>query len=145
MAVGLFYLAGLFPDADEPYTATEVQCHMWLISTFYEVTLFVIFLWNSSLLQNVSSMLDVAQITLAISRILMFMCLLALYWAIVRRRNPKKAGSGEETESLLGEHVGYGTSNISFEGNSNSRPGDAQTTTWLDYLLGFSKLFPFLW
>lgn len=145
MAVGLFYLAGLFPDADEPYTATEVQCHMWLISTFYEVTLFVMFLRNSSLLQNVSSILDATQITLAVSRILIFMCLLALYWVTVRRRNAKNPSSGEETESLLGGHMGYGTSNISFEGNSNSRPGDAQTTTWLDYLLGFSKLFPFLW
>jgi hypothetical protein len=145
MAVGLFYLAGLFPDADEPYTATAVQCHMWLISTFYEVIIFIIFLRNSSLLQSVSSILDALQIALAISRILIFMSLLALYWATIRSRNRKNESLGEETESLLGEHVGYGTSNISSEGNSNSRPGDAQTTTWLDYLLGFSKLFPFLW
>lgn len=75
----------------------------------------------------------------------------AIYW--LQRQSAKLDASDTpgENERLLngnvppGREAGYGSTQDETKGVSEAKLGDAQTTTWLDYVVGFRKLFPFLW
>ncbi|KAI0468881.1 P-loop containing nucleoside triphosphate hydrolase protein [Xylaria cf. heliscus] len=138
VAVGLFYLAGLLPDPDTPYTQTQSKLHMWMISLVYEVT------WISAL--QYRSRWEVGLFTLGLSRALIFIGLVAIYLSSTWKHENQHR-TLEENESLLdSDRVGnYGTSELGVEQNGYAKKGDAQTATWVEYALGFSKLMPFLW
>ncbi|KAJ3562852.1 hypothetical protein NPX13_g8406 [Xylaria arbuscula] len=93
---------------------------------------------------------DALLISLAALRIATLLALLVLY-------HGNKQGQTYETESFADENCpllgGPSHSNserghnskTQADANTRSRQNDAQTTTWIDYLLGFRQLFPFLW
>lgn len=147
-AVGLFYLAGLLPDPDQLYTVSNVQWHVWLISAVYEVTWLIYRFDVQPLSQYANSAIEISQVTLAVLRVLILLCSITVYWSLTRHDSGRPA-SQEEAESLLRngdeDARSYGTSSTKARDKGYTKAGDAQTTTWLDYLLGFSKLFPFLW
>ncbi|KAI1457521.1 ABC heavy metal transporter [Annulohypoxylon moriforme] len=146
-AVGLFYLAGLLPDPDQPYTVSNVQWHMWIISAVYEVAWLI---YQFEVQPHYSyGAIEIIQVTFAALRVFILLCSIVLYWALkisLRRGQPT---SQDEAESLLRNghenSWNYGTPDTKARANGYAKAGDAQTTTWLDYLLGFQKLFPFLW
>ncbi|KAI1769735.1 ABC transporter type 1, transmembrane domain-containing protein [Hypoxylon cercidicola] len=152
IAVGLFYLAALLPDPDHPYTVSDVQWHMWLISTVYETAWLA---YNLTVVQSLEggcsySALDIAQVTLSALRTLFLLCSIGIYWALtVRPRGERSTSQDEESSLLPGErgsnNVSYGIMDAKAKGDEYAKAGDAQTTTWLDYMLGFGNLFPFLW
>ncbi|KAF2259678.1 P-loop containing nucleoside triphosphate hydrolase protein, partial [Lojkania enalia] len=131
IGVGLFYLAGLLPDPDDPYSVSTVNFHMWLISLVYEILLFSLRVGHDIQAQKTSTALDALQRLFSACRIAILLLLVVLYAATTRRGYNEIEEEEGEREALLGKKP--------------SRAGDAQTTTWLDYLLGFKKLFPFLW
>lgn len=149
IGVGLFFFAGLLPDPDEPYTPANWNTHTWMVCVGFEtVILSIAFNGFQGSLSN--SPLDISQIGLSILRIFVLVVMLTVFWL------PHAFGIGnlntpEETEQLLGtgsngrSDTGYGTSQNRLKGVTSVRLGDAQTTTWLDYVVGFRKLFPFLW
>ncbi|KAF3058034.1 Heavy metal tolerance protein [Daldinia childiae] len=146
ISVTLFYAAGLLPDPDVPYTVTETQSHMWAISLIFEIAL--LYIQTQALPRPVSVIPGIASFQVALSglRIVVLCTLVGLY---VLTRPINVTGSAEERESLFDEHAQnntmYGSSPSQAKGATPVRSGDAQTTTWLDYLLGFGRLFPFLW
>ncbi|KAI0401583.1 P-loop containing nucleoside triphosphate hydrolase protein [Xylaria palmicola] len=139
VGVGLFYLAGLLPDPDTAYTPTQSELHMWIISLVFETV------WLSDL--RYRSNWEAGLSTLGVSRILFFICLVAIYWGSSVRRHEKHNGTSEENGPLLNAENGrnYGVSELGARQNGYAKLGDAQTTTWVEYALGFRKLIPFLW
>lgn len=131
LGVGLFYLASLLPDPDHPYEVSTVNCHMWLISLVYETAWLLVKISSQPIHYHGITALDATQIALASSRVLIFFSMIALYLTVNRQTYCEVEENNGERESLLGK--------------PGKRVGDAQNTTWLDYLLGFRKLFPFLW
>ncbi|KAH8773852.1 P-loop containing nucleoside triphosphate hydrolase protein [Diaporthe sp. PMI_573] len=127
LGVELFYLAGLLPDPDIPYQVSSVHFHIWLVSAIYETAWVICALHRTS----GSGPHNVAQLTLGVSRVLVMLCLAFLYLG-TRPRRPSHGDEEEESNGLLSTE-------------STNVIGDAQTTTWLDYFLGFRALFPYLW
>lgn len=147
--MALFYAAGLLPDPDVPYAITETQSHMWTISLIFEIAL----LWTGveALPQPTPEVyvLESFQVALSGIRVAVLCILVGLYVLTRHKRATSSIRVEEERESLLNEHTQnstlYGSSQSRLKGIALARSGDAQTTTWLDYLLGFGRLFPFLW
>ncbi|KAK8044767.1 ABC transporter [Apiospora rasikravindrae] len=147
-AVGLFYCVGLLPDPDVPYTVSKVQNCSWLISLIFEVVQIVYLPGNHFQHGWIAILLT----TFASLRVLILICMIALFKAASHnvsnrhhiRRDPEE--SAGLLERNAGENGSYGAARTEDNGNKASRPtGDAQTTSWLDYFLGFRKLFPYIW
>lgn len=136
----LFYVAGLLPDPDIPYQVSGVHFHIWIVSFIYE-TAWVLCILHPALDSGPHS---VAQLALGVSRVLVMLCLVFLYLGTTPRR---PSHDEEESDELLSTEAAngniYGTSHKTHD--SREIIGDAQTTTWLDYFLGFRALFPYLW
>ncbi|KAF2789636.1 heavy metal tolerance protein [Melanomma pulvis-pyrius CBS 109.77] len=149
IGVALFYIAGLLPDPDEPYSVSEVNYYMWLISTMYEIAWLIYVLKVQPDKRVTGNAWQATHVALAAFRILILLCLIGLYLIAKQWRSSDGVADMGERESLLGNESTNGPTYVKAmtdsKANTFKRVGDAQTTTWLDYLLGFSKLFPFLW
>lgn len=112
---------------------------MWVISLAYEIA------WISAL--RYQSRWELVLFTLGLSRVLIFVCLVTVYLGSTRKKHDKHNGTLAENGSLLnGDSVeSYGSSELGVRQNGYAKKGDAQTATWVEYALGFSKLMPFLW
>lgn len=86
---------------------------------------------------------DALLTTLAGLRISIFLALIIFYLSTKRTPRYETGNLADENRPLLSEH--NNDPKNAAEANTQARRKDAQTTTWLDYLLGFSQLFPFLW
>lgn len=150
--VGLFYLAGLLPDPDETYTVNLVNRNMWIMSAFYEIAWlahgWTVLTTNS----NAGNVWHTALAVVAVVRVLVLLCMSVLFVGIYHWRSwGQSSPDGGERQNLIGDgSPTYGTTNysngsIGAKASSPKRAGDAQTTTWLDYVIGFKSLFPFLW
>lgn len=149
LGVGAFFVAGLLPDADEPYTPANWNANTWVVCFVFETSILsVILSENNALLRNFA--LDLSQIALSIIRIFVLAAMFIVFWLPLAfgTYNPN---TPEETERLLpanGNRVSgteYMTSRERLKGVNAIRAGDAQNTNWTDYVIGFKKLFPFLW
>jgi hypothetical protein len=145
MGVGLFYLAGLLHDPDHPYAVSEVQFHMWLTSMVYEVA----WLCNGLVALSDNRFADNVQATLSASRVATLFCLITLYSLNTHWQRVDSSLLSGEYESLLGgsleDGARYGITSSNTVNNTFGKKSDAQTTSWLDYVLGYKSLFPFLW
>jgi len=145
LAVGLFYGAGLLPDPDVPYTPSTVQSYIWVISLCFETAWNVIGVRQCARKRCSIVALDTLQITLSVSRPVILLTLLVTFYASSRK---VEVVTGED-EALLNEAIaynnGYGTSQNKLKRPVGFKQDDAQMVTWLDYLRGFHRLFPFLW
>jgi ATP-binding cassette, subfamily B, vacuolar membrane transporter HMT1/ACLQ len=143
-------LAGLLPDPDVSYTPFDWNFYLWVVSLLFEVAFLALFVRRRDGPFGRSA-LDISQITLSGLRILILVAMTAIYWLPLRSANTDVTNTPEETERLLNgdvasnRKIGYGSTPDRSKGVLEPRVGDAQTTTWLDYVVGFKKLFPFLW
>jgi ATP-binding cassette, subfamily B, vacuolar membrane transporter HMT1/ACLQ len=95
-------------------------------------------------------MIDAVQIAMASLRVILLLAMILVYWFTSSKT--ETATSPEETESLLQngqpalpESASYGTVSKKYRAASTIHFKDAQQTTWMEYVLGFHKLFPYLW
>ncbi|KAI0419768.1 ABC heavy metal transporter [Xylaria grammica] len=148
VGVGLFYFAGLLPDPNTPYSQSQPSFYLWLISAIYET---VWFLNHTRLGFERQYRWEIALESLAVSRILILFSLVVVFCGIGRSERRRYHGALEEREGLLNGAIFdengqlYGTSEFASTGNGYAKKGDAQTTTWVEYALGFRKLIPYLW
>ncbi|ORY63914.1 uncharacterized protein BCR38DRAFT_433448 [Pseudomassariella vexata] len=150
IGVLLYFLAGLLPDPDGPWTPTVPHCHAWVVGVLLEIVISAVFIAEQPLIQVPKGLLD-SLCGLSLARIVVLVLMITL---LVRRqyelRNPEKGSAGEQ-ESLLGNTDasanGYGAANTN--GNATKRevkkPRDPQRSGWFDYIAGFRILFPYLW
>ncbi|KAI0392797.1 putative transport protein [Xylariaceae sp. FL0594] len=76
LGVWLFYLAGLLPDPHAPYSASQVNCHVWVISLGYESIWLFYHLIREPRILNIWNVL---QAVLATLRVVAFLVLIVLY------------------------------------------------------------------
>lgn len=124
----MFLAAGLLPDPDVPFSPSLSHSHAWIAGSFMEGLQLAMF-WYQESPASVLSRVEHLQLGLVMVRLVLFVAMVAFYL------QPMYAWSRiqlAEAEPLLGE--------------VDSKPvRDAQHGGWLDYVVGFSTLFPFLW
>lgn len=140
----LFFAASLLPNPDTPYRPTSTNAYTWLVSLGFEFVLAIFGSISQSILrrghgaQN-QHILYLTSLLLAYGRVLCLSVVSTIFFL------PAKNGTDPATASLLGsesEESGYGT----VPGTSSATtPVDAQTTNWLDYIVGVGKLLPKTW
>ncbi|KAI0508619.1 heavy metal tolerance protein [Xylaria bambusicola] len=151
-AVALFYIAGVLPDPDNPFTATQVSFHTWIVSLLNESIWIIAYfsVRDSDITLSPISKWEIIEIVLGSSRIAILSGLVWIYWRISKwryndqRESRALLGPSSITHAENGVTSHYGSTSGS-TGGISGRDGDAQTTTWLDYLVGFRKILPFLW
>ncbi|PGH15372.1 hypothetical protein AJ80_05556 [Polytolypa hystricis UAMH7299] len=146
IAVFLFFLASILPDPDSKYLPSATNGHTWVIALIFEIGFATSALVGPARPSQASSSnspepLYNVWLALSCSRTACLMCICILFFV------PAKTEQDPATARLLAsdndDDNHYGTLN----GQSAQQTGaiDAQMTDWLDYLVGFAKLFPLIW
>lgn len=146
----LFFLAGLLPNPDGPWSPTTAHCTAWVTGVLLEAVIAAVFKTQKQSINASSRLLD-ALFTLGIARIVTLLVMIAL---LVRRQYALKASTSrseaEERQGLLengqGPIVDYHGTNghVSVHKPPAGKP-NTQNKGWLDYFAGFRVLFPYLW
>lgn len=135
VGVLLYFVAGLLPNPDGPWSPTVSHCHAWITGALLEGIIATLF-WTERGVIDVPGKLLNALISLALARIAIFAVMIGL---VARRQYALRSFLSESTP---GERQGL---------LENGRPAapakkrDAQDSGWLDYIAGFRILFPYLW
>ncbi|KAL6834305.1 putative transport protein [Trichoderma sp. SZMC 28015] len=146
IAVFLFFAASLLPDPDIPYLPSGINACTWLVALVFETclatvqSLHLILLVDSNSPDGKTRPLQMVLLPLAYGRIICFSGASILFYL------PVKASKSPVTQSLLGsgsEENGYGA--IQAPSSSLITRADAQSTNWLDYLVGLGQLLPRIW
>ena len=135
----LFFLAGLLPDPDGPWSPTVSNCHSWIAGALLEGVILALFGTQQRYIDLPAKLLDTL-IGLGIARIAILVLMIGL---VVRRqyalRSSLLRSTAGERQGLLENGNGHATS------RDGKKPRDAQNAGWLDYMAGFRVLFPYLW
>ncbi|KAK0735158.1 P-loop containing nucleoside triphosphate hydrolase protein [Lasiosphaeria miniovina] len=135
VAVMLYFLAGLLPNPDGPWSPTASHCYSWLVGALLEAVIAALFGIQRSRIDAPPELLD-ALAALGLARIAALVVMIAL---LVRRQYALRSSLASSTP---GERQG-----LLENGHAPARPKprDAQDSGWLDYIAGFRVLFPYLW
>jgi len=140
----LYFLAGLLPDPDGPWTPTTSHCFAWVVGVLLEVVIASLFMSQQHRIHVPLGLLD-SLFGLSLARIVILGIMIALLICREYELKAPQQGSESERQSLLENGNGpngYGSD------SSKQKPKklrDAQSTGWFDYLAGFRVLFPYLW
>ena len=140
----LYFLAGLLPDPDGPWSPTTPHGCAWVVGALLDVVINAVLVSEQARVPLPRPLIETL-FGLGAGRA----AVLALMAALLARRQyllrPER-GSAAEGRSLLengdGPANGYGGANGSHA--AKKRP-DAQGASWFDYFVGFKVLFPYLW
>lgn len=124
----MFLVAGLLPDPDEPFSPSLSHVHAWILAAVTEALQIAMFCFQFGK-DPANSGMESVQLGLLMLRMGFFVAMTAIYLQPMYAWSHIKLG---ETDPLLGEIA--------------AKPvRDAQHGGWLDYVVGFSTLFPYLW
>ncbi|TVY82207.1 ABC transporter aclQ [Lachnellula suecica] len=140
----LYFLAGLLPDPDGPWTPTTAHCFSWVAGVFLEVVIASIFMSQQYQIHVPLGLLD-SLFGLSLARVVVLGIMIALLICREYGLKGPKQGSASERQSLLENGNGtngYGSDNSK---QKTKKPRDAQSAGWFDYFAGFRVLFPYLW
>lgn len=142
----LYYLAGLLPDPEGPWTPGGAHCFAWVVGALVEIVIGAVFSSEQASLRVPNEFIATLNI-LGLFRILTLFLMTVILLAREYRLRPIKPRSvPEERQSLL--ENGNGSSGS--YGSVPAAPAKAKRTQvsgtgWLDYFAGFRILFPYLW
>lgn len=147
VGVLLYFLAGLLPNPDGPWSPTTANCHAWITAVLLEAVIAAVFKSQQQSIKVPAHLLDTL-FALALARTATLSVMTAL---LVRRqfalRPASTASTPEERQGLLengqGQPSHYGAAQAAKP--AAAKPRDAQSSGWLDYFAGFRVLFPYLW
>ncbi|KAH6646692.1 ABC transporter [Truncatella angustata] len=142
----LYFLTGLLPDPDGPWTPTIAHGLAWVVGVLMESVIAGVFLSEQDHIGLAHDLLDTFA-GLGLVRVVLLLILIAVLASRHYQLKPKRTGSSDEHQSLLenGESTsGYGSTPANGAKRPPKKP-DAQSTGWLDYIAGFRVLFPYLW
>lgn len=136
----LFFLAGLLPNPDGPWSPTASNCHAWIAGAMLEGVIISLFGTQQRYIKVGPKLRDTL-ISLGIARIATLVVMIAL---VVRRhyalRSSRLSSTSGERQGLLENGNGHAA-----PGAKDRKPRDPQSSGWLDYIAGFRVLFPYLW
>ena len=132
-------MGSILPDPDVSYLPSKGNAVTWLVSIAFETGLLI--LDTIALDARAYNILEYLQPTLGICRVVSLTSAFLLFVV------PTKLPDDEEIETppLIDVESGgdYGT--LPSLPNPKKSRSDAQSTGWLDYLVGFTKLFKYIW
>ena len=142
IGVLLYFGAGLLPDPDTPFKPSESNYHTWLIAIIFEVS--IIITTRASVLKHHGlTHLEASEAALGCARVVMLSIMSVILVPIRWTRSRKDQTNGSERQGLL--ENGEPTSKYDSFPPIHEKVTDAQSTGWLDYFVGFSALFPYIW
>lgn len=146
----LYFLGGLLPNPDGPWSPTASNCHAWLTGVLLEAVIAAVSKTEQRFIHVPGKLLDVL-VGLGMARILALLAMIAM---LVRRQYALKSlaskSTAEERRGLLengqGPAAGYNGAHGHAHGPppGAGRPGNVEKG-WFDYFAGFKVLFPYLW
>lgn len=147
----LYFLAGLLPNPDGPWSPDASHSHAWLTGVLLESVIAAVFKTEQRSIGVPAHILD-ELFGLGIARISVLLLMIAV---VVRRHyalsSSASSSTAEEREGLLengqGPTGGYNGVNGHTQPTKPAarKPRDAQSSGWFDYIAGFRVLFPYLW
>lgn len=140
----LYFLAGLLPDPDGPWTPTVSHLISWVVGVLVEVVIASVFISQQHQIHVPVGLLDTL-LGLSLGRIVVLGIMSALLIVRDYELRAPKQGTESERQSLLENGHGangYGSDNSK---QKPKKPRDAQSAGWFDYFAGFRVLFPYLW
>lgn len=146
VGVLLYFLAGLLPDPEGPWSPETAHCLAWAVATLVEIVIAaVLFTAQSDL--RVSHGLVERLHALSLCRIaVLVLMILALITREYKLRPSQPKSAPEERQSLLENGNGSAPSYGSVPAApAQPRRTQVSGTGWLDYFAGFRVLFPYLW
>ncbi|KAH7322586.1 putative transport protein [Stachybotrys elegans] len=147
VGVLLYFLAGLLPDPEGPWTPGSAHCFAWVTAVLVEALIAAIFPHVQPRLRVSDNLLEILD-GLGYARIAILVLMVAIFLSAEFRLRPSTPKSDpEERQSLLQNGNG---STASYGANGHAAPPAARRTQvsgtgWLDYFAGFRVLFPYLW
>ncbi|KAK3295399.1 uncharacterized protein B0H64DRAFT_417120 [Chaetomium fimeti] len=134
----LFFLAGLLPNPDGPWSPTASNCHSWIAGAMLEGVIIALFGTQQRYI-NLQPKLRDALIGLGIARIATLVVMIGL---TVRRHYALRSSL---LSSTTGERQGLLENGNGHAAPGGKKPRDPQSSGWFDYFAGFRVLFPYLW
>lgn len=141
MALFLYFAAGLLPDVDEPFSPSLPNFYSWLVAIVIQLAL-------SRLPKDVSASLSNPYECAILACEVLFVVLLisntVLFLFIQHSQRSVDALLYSQMNSVEGQS-GYNTFQNKTSSTQIQQRGDAQSTGWYDYFIGFRALFPYFW
>ncbi|KAK7419930.1 hypothetical protein QQZ08_010633 [Neonectria magnoliae] len=149
VGVLLYFLAGLLPDPEGPWSPSAAHCCAWVTGALVEIVIAAVFFSVEPSLR-VSKGFPSILIVLGSSRIAILMLMIAtLILREYKSRSSEPKSVPEERQSLLENGNGSsGYSSVQTRAPAvpdPTRRTQVSGTGWLDYFAGFRVLFPYLW
>jgi len=134
----LYFLAGLLPDPDGPWSPTLSHCHAWIAAVLFEAVIATVFFTQQRYIGLPAHLVNVL-FWLGVARIATLCLLIGL---VVRRQYALRSSLASST---AGERQGLLENGRASAPSAAGKRRDAQESGWLDYFAGFRVLFPYLW
>ncbi|KAM0323758.1 hypothetical protein ACHAQA_008695 [Verticillium albo-atrum] len=145
VGVILYFLSGLLPDPEGPWSPGGAHCLAWVVGALSEVVITAAFAVDQPSLRVARGFIEALD-SLSVARTVILVVMTATLGLREYKLRPAHVESAsEERESLLanGNGNGYGSSPAASPGSA--RRTQVSGTGWLDYFAGFKVLFPYLW
>ncbi|KAI0509095.1 hypothetical protein F5B22DRAFT_618425 [Xylaria bambusicola] len=147
VAVLLYFLTGLLPDPDGPWTPSIPHSIAWGVGILVEAVIAAVFKSQYHLIGAPSGLLD-RLFGLAMARIALLLVMVSL--VLRREYELRKAEPGTISERRPLLENGHGPTN-GYGGTAHTgkpdvkKPRDPSKSNWFDYFAGTRVLFPYLW
>lgn len=162
VGVLLYFLAGLLPDPEGPWSPVAANGHSWVAGVLLEAVITAVLKTQQPAIGLSRDVVDTL-LSLGLARIVVLLVMIGLITLRqYRLRSSESQSAPEERQSLLGNgqgpvadyggahghghgHGGHGHGHIPAIKPASGKPPGVQGTGWLDYFAGFRVLFPYLW
>lgn len=152
VGVLLYFLAGLLPDPEGPWSPVAANGHGWVAGVLLEAVIAAVLKTQQPVIGLSRDVVDTL-LSLALARLVVLVVMIGLM--VLREyklnRSSESQSALEERQSLLGNGSGpvpdYGGAHPHMPAikPASGKPPGVQGTGWLDYFAGFRVLFPYLW
>lgn len=155
VGVLLYFLAGLLPDPEGPWSPVAANGHAWVTGVLLEAVIAAVLKTQQPAIGLSRDVVDIL-LSLALARLVVLVVMIGLMALRQYKLRPSESQSApEERQSLLGNGQGpvadYGGAHggahphMPAIKSASGKPPGVQGTGWLDYFAGFRVLFPYLW
>ena len=146
IAVCLYFVAGLLPDPDVPFTPTRANFSTWIVAVIFESLTIGVLARTEAVPCKSCDVEDYGQISAAL-RLATLLVMIGTFLWTERTALYDVESDCAERQSLIGHTGGdiYGATNGKKPLTKVVKAVDAQSTGWLDYFIGFRILFPYIW
>lgn len=151
VGVLLYFLAGLLPDPEGPWSPVAANGHAWVAGLLLEAVIAAVLKTQQAAIGLSRDVVDTL-LSLGLARLAVLVVMIGLMALRQHKLRPSQPQSApEERQSLLGNGQGPVTGYGGAHGHApaikpaSGKPPGVQGTGWLDYFAGFRVLFPYLW